>query len=352
MLRVLLAEDSQTCRELLSAVLEADGRLRIVGQAHDGRAAVEMAEQLRPDVIVMDAHMPVMDGFEATRRIMLACPTPIVIVSATLNVQEVAVSMQALQAGALTLLPKPVSPLDRGFAELAPQFAATVRAMADVKVVRRFNSHRMASVTSAPSLRVVRRRVSVIGIAASTGGPAALQQILRELPEGLPVPVLVVQHMARGFTEGLTAWLNALSPLTVKLAEHAEPLRAGHVYFAPDECQLTVNRAYKLDLTHREPCDGFLPSATVLFRSLSDVYGAAAVGLILTGMGQDGVAGLRDLRQTGATIIAQDEQTSVVFGMPAAAIAEGLPQVTLPLEEIAGRLMELVGPDDRETGRL
>ncbi|HTU60147.1 MAG TPA: chemotaxis protein CheB, partial [Polyangiales bacterium] len=297
----MLAEDSSTCRALLTAVLESDSQLRIVGQAHDGEAALNLTEQLRPDVVVMDAHMPVMDGFAATRNIMLRCPTPIVIVSASMNVAHVAASMRALAAGALTLLPKPVSPSAPGFDELAQQFVRTVRAMADVKVVRRFH-HAPPTTPIAPLITPVlphadaRPRPRVVGIGASTGGPAALQRVLTDMPSQVPVPIVVVQHIARGFVDGLAGWLDAVTPHKVRVATHGELIQAGSVYLAPDDQQLWITRRGTVDLSRRTAVGGFLPSVNVLFSSLGESYGASALGVIMTGMGQDGIEGLRDLR--------------------------------------------------------
>lgn len=349
MIRVVLAEDSDTCRELLTVVLEADNQLRIVGQAHDGEAALTLTEQLRPDVVVMDACMPVMDGFAATRNIMLRCPTPIVIVSASMNVAHVATSMRALAAGALTLLPKPVSPNDPGFDELAQQFVRTVRAMADVKVVRRFHHGRTTTTTKSglpQPLVEGRPRPRVIGIGASTGGPAALQRVLSDMPSEVSVPIVVVQHIARGFIEGLAGWLDAVTPHKVRVAVHGEQLYPGSVYLAPDDHQLWITRRGTVDLSRRAAVGGFLPSVNVLLSSLGESYGASALGVIMTGMGQDGTDGLRELRAAGALVIAQDEETSVVFGMPAAAISAGLVDAVLPLPMIGPRLFHLARPAD------
>jgi two-component system, chemotaxis family, protein-glutamate methylesterase/glutaminase len=344
MIRVVLAEDSDTCRQLLTAAIESDGQLKIVGQAQDGEAAVSLTDSLRPDVVVMDANMPVMDGFAATQCIMLRCPTPIVIVSAALDTAAVASSMRALESGALTLLPKPTSPYAADFDHVVAQFVSTVRAMSDVKVVRRFKPQTFSPYPAplhVPENTELRKRVRVIGIGASTGGPAALQQIFSSLPKILPVPVLVVQHIAPGFIDGLCSWLESVSVCRVKVAEHGESLKPGVIYFAPDACQLTVSRTMTFDLTQRAPVGGFSPSATALFSSLSEVFGATALGLVLTGMGSDGVDGLRALRRTGATVLAQDEATCVVFGMPKAAVDAGLVHTVLPLPLIAPRLVQM-----------
>lgn len=350
MIRVLLAEDSATCRALLTAALETDPQLRIVGQAHDGAAAVSMTDNLRPQVVVMDANMPVMDGFEATRQIMLRTPTPIVIVSASVDTEAVASSMRALQAGALTLLPKPVSPAAEDFDEITRQFVGTVRAMADVKVVRRFQSNHSITPARATNgnghgrelVMRARPRVRVIGIAASTGGPAALHRVLSDMPASLSVPVLVVQHIARGFVQGLASWLSAVTPFSVQVAEHGDTPLPGRVYIAPDDRHLAIAHGGAIDLTRTAAVGGFVPSASVLFASLAQSHGASTLGLIMTGMGQDGVDGLRELHRTGATVLAQDEETSVVFGMPGAAVDAGVTDAVLPLPTIGARLAQLV----------
>jgi two-component system chemotaxis response regulator CheB len=337
--------------------------MRIVGHAYDGEGAVSLTEKLRPDVVVMDANMPVMDGFAATRNIMLRCPTPIVIVSASANVAQVAGSMRALAAGALTLLPKPASPVDPGFEELSQQFVRQVRAMADVKVVRRFHHSSspgpLVRSNGSPTRPLIaplplpaaapgfmgKPRARVIGIGASTGGPAALQRVFSDLPGPISVPIVVVQHIARGFVAGLADWLDAVTPLRVRVATHGEALQPNTAYIAPDDHQLAITRRGTVDLSNRAAVGGFLPSVNPLFSSLSDSYGPSALGVMLTGMGSDGIDGLRALYDTGALVLAQDEESSVVFGMPGAVIEAGLAHGVLPLNMIGPRLFQLVRTD-------
>lgn len=340
MIRVLVAEDSVTVRELLVAILESDPGIRVVGQAKNGREAVDLARELRPDLITMDVHMPEMDGFAATKEIMVEAPTPIIIVSSSSRGRDVDLSLNALRAGALMVVPKPDDPASPMFNGRQEQFLAMAKAMAGVKVVRRWAT-RAAPVPPAPAPPPKAVVPRVVAIAASTGGPAALQRVLGDLPGDFPVPVLVVQHIARGFTEGLTEWLGATSPLRVKVAEHQEGLAPRTVYVAPDDRQMGVTAGDRVEVVDAPPVEGFRPSATHLFESAARSYGAGVAAVILTGMGRDGVAGLQRVRDAGGYVIAQDRATSVVYGMPHAAVEAGVVDAVLPIEAIAGGLDRL-----------
>jgi two-component system, chemotaxis family, protein-glutamate methylesterase/glutaminase len=334
MTRVLLAEDSLTQRELLGAVLSSDPEIEVVARAANGREAVELCNRTRPDVVVMDIRMPELDGFEATKRIMASVPTPIVIISHHYDVREVTVAMQALRAGALAVLSKPVDPRAENFPEQSSQLLRTVKAISQV---------RLPAPTRQPSekARATRQQARAIAIAASTGGPPALHRIFAELPAGFPVPILLVQHISRGFCDGFASWLNSVATIRVKVAEHGERLVGGVAYLAPDDVHLRV-AAGLIELSPTEPVNGFRPSATLLFRSMARAFGAAGAAVVLTGMGEDGVEGLRDLRSAGGHVIAQNEESSVVFGMPRAVIAAGLADEVLPLSTIPARLIEIV----------
>lgn len=338
-IRVLVAEDSVTSRELLVSILSSDEAIAVVGQAKDGLEAVEMTRRLRPSVVTMDVRMPQMDGLAATKRIMVETPTPIVIVSGSVDAHEVETSLAALRAGALTVLQKPPGPRSPGFEEASRKLLDTVKAMSQVKVVRHWaERHPAKEVPAAGRAGAVAR---VVAIAASTGGPAALHRILSELPGDFPVPILVVQHIARGFVGGLADWLDGISPLTVKVAEDGELLRPRTVYLAPDERHLGVDNGGTAVLSSAPSIDGFRPSGTYLFESVAQAFGTSAVAVVLTGMGQDGVEGLRAVRAAGGRVIAQDKGSSVVFGMPAAAAASGCVDVVVSLAGLAQRLEEL-----------
>ena len=341
MIRILVVDDSPTARALLVQVLRADAEIQIVGEAADGVEAVELTRRLRPDLVTMDIQMPRMDGFEATKEIMIETPTPIVVVTGGLDNTEVSVSMLALRAGALCVLQKPPGPGAPGHLRETHQVLETLKAMAQVKVVR----HRLPAPPRNTSRPVPAARPNgrgdVVAIAASTGGPAILHQLFSLLPGDFPAPILVVQHMTPGFTPGLATHLNGSSPLRVKIAEAGDALAPQTVYLAPDERHLAVSNSGTIALSNAPPIGGFRPSATFLFESVARAFGAGTVAVVLTGMGEDGVAGLRAVKQAGGRILAQDEDTSVVFGMPGAAIAAGLADGALPPDAIAAKLVKL-----------
>ncbi|MBI3007496.1 MAG: chemotaxis-specific protein-glutamate methyltransferase CheB [candidate division NC10 bacterium] len=341
MIRVLVAEDSAVTREYLVYLLGQDPALQVVGTARDGREAVEQAESLRPDVVVMDVHMPRMNGYEATQQIMQRVPTPILMVTASLSRDEAGVAFEAIKAGALTVVDKPGGPDHPDRVESARRLVETVKLMAEVKVVRRWPRRERPTPPAAPPARPD-RKIRVIAIGASTGGPAVVAEILAGLPGDLAAPVLVVQHIAPGFVGGLVEWLRQATRLAVKVAEPGETVRPGTVYLAPDGSQMGITRDGRIRLTEEAAEDGFCPSASRLFQSVADAYGRSAIGILLTGMGRDGVAGLRRLRDAGGVTMAQDEETSVIFGMPGEAIRLGAAEYVLPPDQIAATLRSLV----------
>jgi two-component system chemotaxis response regulator CheB len=347
MIRTLIAEDSPTTAELLRAMLESDPEIDVIGIAVDGERAIAMTRELRPSIVVMDVQMPLVNGFEATQRIMSEVPTPIIIVSSTIDVHETAVSMRALELGALALLEKPIGPAHPDFGDACRRFVQTVRALSNVKVVRRW------ATTSAggrrPSARPAQQIAELVAIAASTGGPAALHRVLSSVPDDFDAPVLVVQHMAPGFIAGFAEWLDGGVRLDVRVASHGRRLEPGTVYVAPDDCQLGLTDRSTIEVCKAPPIEGFRPSGTYLFDSVAKVYGNRVLGLILTGMGRDGVEGLRALRAAGGRVVAQDEATSIVFGMPGATVAAGLAHDVVALDAIGPRLGDWVSPRRRSS---
>lgn len=341
-IRVLVAEDSPTARALLVAMLESDPQIVVVAEASDGAEAVTLAEALRPDLVTMDVHMPRLDGLEATREIMIRAPAPIMIVTAH-DPNDVALSLDATAAGAVMVIEKPVAPSAAAFAEQRDYLVGMAKAMSQVRVVRRWAPKQPRPMTPA---RAVPRTadhpaVDVVAIAASTGGPAALLQLLRELPRDFPTPVLLVQHIAYGFTPGFAQWLGAGCRVDVRVASDGERLAAGTVYVAPDGAHLGVDAQRSARLSAAPPVGGFRPSATHLFESVTRVYGARTAAVILTGMGADGVEGLRAVRRARGIVFAQDEASCVVYGMPREAILAGLVDAVLPPDRIGDRLTQM-----------
>jgi two-component system, chemotaxis family, protein-glutamate methylesterase/glutaminase len=339
-IRVLIAEDSPTARALLVGIFTMSPDFEVVGTATNGIGAVAQAQSLRPDVVTMDIQMPGIDGLEATRRIMSDVPTPIVIVS-SLDVRSVQISMEALRSGALAVLPKPTGPSAPGWTKSRDTLLATVRSMSQVRLVRRWAD---VPPYRAPEVQVPRvgGAVRVIGLAASTGGPAAYHKIFAGLDAGFPLPLVIVQHIAHGFAEGFAKWLDDVCPIRVKLGAAGEPLLPATVYVAPDDAHIGVSSNLTVALSNAPARNGFRPSATHLFESLA-ALGSAAAGVILTGMGSDGVEGLRALKASGGFVIAQDEASSDIFGMPRAAIEARLVDLVVPLAHVVIHLERLAG---------
>ncbi len=339
MIRTLIVDDSPTLRVLTRAVLESDPELSVVGEARNGEEAVALCLELEPDVVIMDIRMPRMNGFEAISRIMALSPRPILVLTSTASEIELGTSWRALEVGAMMVLRKP-SGLP-GECLKAGQLIAAVKIAAGVKVVHRplKTAERPPRLTAAPAWK---GPVELVAVGASTGGPAALQVILKELSADLPAPVVVVQHLSAGFVAGLARWLSETTPMPVKVAAERERMRPGTVYLAPDDRHLLIEKKGLIYLGDSPLVDGHRPSVTALFTSAAEVYGPAAVGVLLTGMGGDGAWGLKTLRGAGAHTIAQDEQSSVVYGMPQKAVSLDAAEVVLPLQEIGGHLRLLV----------
>ena len=335
-IRVLVAEDSPTTRAMFVDLFKNAQGFSVAGEAQNGAEAIEQAIALSPDLIVMDVHMPIVDGLDATKEIMRQAPTPILMVSASSNVADVSLGLSATQAGALMLLEKPTH--DR---EELGSFLSMARAMSEVKVVRRWGRSTGSPAKAIPILSPIVRPARVIAIGTSTGGPAALHRILIDLPRDFPAPILVVQHMARGFIDGLARWLSANVAVKVVVASDGDALLPGTVYLGPDNQHVGVLDG-RIALNNSAPQNGFRPSIDHLFDSCARAYGPSTVAVILTGMGQDGVEGLETVKARGGRVLAQDEESSVVFGMANVAIERGLVDEVSALDLIGQRLKDLV----------
>lgn len=342
-IRVLVVDDTAVTRMLLVHLLSSDPGIRVIGAVDDGQAAVDFVQIDKPDVVVMDIHMPRLDGFEATRRIMETQPVPIVICTATTDPTAMATTFRLLEAGAVACVMKPVARDHADFEPLARHLVQTVRLMSEVKVVRRWPRHRVGlGAVARPDEIKGAAGIRLIGIGTSTGGPPVLQTILASLPKDFAVPLLIVQHIARGFLPGLIDWLNQTTGLSVHIAAHGVRPLPGYAYLAPDDFHLGVASSGCMTLSHEEPENGLRPAVSYLFRSLAQNCGSAAIGVLLTGMGKDGAAELKLMRDRGADTIAQDHASSVVHGMPGEAIALGAVSHILPADKIADALLSLV----------
>ena len=355
-LRVLVVEDSLTVRRRLVEVLALDPELDLVGEAVDGKQAIERCLALRPDVITMDMMLPGMTGLSATEYIMAHCPTPILIVSSSTNRGELFRTYEALAAGAVDVLEKPRGDEPEGVWE--DKFLTTLKMVARIRVITHLRGRlrpATGSVTAGPVDSAsrgdgelgVRRPYALIAIGASTGGPGAIVEILRTLPSNFAVPILLVLHIGEPFGTAFADWLDGQTSRRVSFAVDGQPLQGlgGRVVMAPPDQHLSIAEG-RLRLSRGDERFSCRPSVDVLFEAVARSCGNTAVGCLLTGMGRDGAAGLLEIRQAGGMTIAQDEVTSVVYGMPREAVLLGAAQRGLPLQDIGRTLAQLTSATD------
>ncbi|MBN1894813.1 chemotaxis-specific protein-glutamate methyltransferase CheB [bacterium] len=348
MIKVLITEDSPVVRGYLKYIFESDPDIQVVGTAEDGEKAVEMVKLHQPDVVTMDIHMPKMDGFQATRKIMETNPVPIIICSASWNPEEVEKTFKTMEAGAVAALEKPRGMGHPDSQESVQELIKTVKLMSGVRVVRRWSKGRgVRHGGEAPVVRTVevpgdRRDIRLVAVGASTGGPLVLQTLLSGLPRNFPVPIAIVQHIAPGFLSGLGEWLTRTTGFPVHIASQGEHLQSGHAYLAPDGFQMSLDKSFKTLLSGNTKEYTLCPSVSYFFKSLIPVFRDKMAGVLLTGMGRDGADELKLMKDAGALTIAQDKETSVVHGMPGEAIKIGGAVFVLPSDKIAGKIVHLV----------
>ncbi|MFC3228122.1 chemotaxis-specific protein-glutamate methyltransferase CheB [Marinibaculum pumilum] len=338
-IRVVIVEDSPVAREFLIAILEDEPKFEVAGTGVNGSEAVPLVQLHRPDLVLMDANMPVMNGFAATRQIMETCPTRIIIVTASYEPADVSTSMQALDAGALTVVEKPFGFGHPRHEDSVAALLSVAVALSEVHVVRRW-SRAARPLAERPAVVRSQGKVRAVAIAGSTGAPRIVGSLLRGLPARIGCPVLIVQHISPGFVEGFAGWLDGLCAMPVQVAKDGVAAAPDHVYVAPDDSHLRIDGGNVLRLSGGPPRGGFRPSADELFESMATAYGSAALGIVLTGMGRDGAEGLSAMSARGATTMAQDPDSCVVGGMPSAAIAVGAAGAVLAPEQLLEALRE------------
>jgi two-component system chemotaxis response regulator CheB len=339
-LKVLIVDDSPTARQLMTHIVSAAPDMHVVGEAFNGNQAVKLTLDLHPDIILMDIVMPGMNGLEATREIMNAMPTPIVMTSASLENDETDVAFQAIRLGALSVLKKPVGPKNPDYPAQSAALVNTVRALAGVRVIhhqKQGEAVRHPDVKT--SLSKGQAQPEIVAIAASTGGPAALSEIFKGLPANFALPVVVVQHISPEFLPSLVEWLGTITSLRIEIARAGDQPLPEHIYFAPGDAHLRLSKRRRFELD-RLVKTSYIPSGDILLESIATSYGSSAIGVVLTGMGNDGARGLQAMHNIGAHTIAQDEATSVIFGMPQEAIALGAAAAVLPIQEIAQAVID------------
>ncbi len=337
MIRVVLVDDSPSVRAVLRRFFAKTPDLAVVAEAEDGARGVEAVLAADPHVIVMDLQMPVMDGYDAIERIMAVRPTPVVVLSSRANRNQMQTAFEAMRRGALEVLPKPED--TASWQQLAVSLPATVRAVAGAWAEPRPRPVRQA--VRVPRLARA-RKLRYVAIGASTGGPAAIRELLEEIPAAAPVSVLIVQHISAGFELGFADWLNKEFPLDVRLAQDGERPPPGAVRLAPGGAHLLLEQGGILRLDAGTPARrGHRPSIDELFLSCAESCPGEVAGVLLTGMGSDGVEGLAALRQAGGLTLVQDEASSVVYGMPRVALERGAAEVALPPRDLARTLVRL-----------
>lgn len=350
MIKILIVEDTPVIRKHLEYILGSEPDMQVIGTACNGEEAIAFLKHQMPDVITMDIHMPRMDGFEATRRIMETTPVPIVIVSGSTDPSEVKITFKAVDAGAVGITLRPPGIGHPDHESEAKKLKEIVRLMSEVKVVRRRPGvndankqtvlHETASSNSV-EIDSIKNDISIVALGASTGGPPVIKTILESLPEKFPAPVLIVQHIAQGFIRGFADWLDLSSKLTVRIGSHGERVMPGNAYLAPDNVQMGITPDGMLQMINYEPEHGLRPSVSYLFRSVASSFGRRAAGVLLTGMGTDGAEELLLIRNSGGITIAQDAASSIVHGMPGEAIRLNAAVYILSPDMIAGTLEKI-----------
>jgi two-component system chemotaxis response regulator CheB len=340
-IRVLVVDDSLVVREMITRILNKAPDIEVVGVAVNGKDAVLQTAKLRPDFITMDIRMPVMDGFQATEQIMAYYPTPILVFSASIHEAELRIAFRALAEGALDVMEKPSMEEDwSNLSNIANELINRVRILSSARVIAHPKGRLKADHPLGAAVGQAQFRVVAIG--SSTGGPGALSKILPRISPQLSAGIVIAQHISQSFVRGLVRWLDEVSIIKVKEAEEGESVRAGVALISPADYHMTIGAGGTVRLVDPSEKEGIIPSADLLLSSAAAVFGAQAIGVILTGMGSDGAEGLKKIKESGGTTLAQDESSSIVYGMPRVAIETGAAQRVVCLDSIAEEITNLV----------
>ncbi|MDZ4872728.1 MAG: Protein-glutamate methylesterase/protein-glutamine glutaminase 2 [Chroococcidiopsis cubana SAG 39.79] len=340
--KVLLVEDSPVVLAILKKLLAATSEIEVVGTASNGQEALDKIPELQPNVICTDLHMRKMDGLEFTKQVMAKHPLPILVISSSVQESDTNTIFQLLQAGAIDVFPKPAMGTPSEYDRIKQELITKIKVLSGVSV---FTKPLKQPVLSTAALPLVQGRIlgshsglssiRMVAVGASTGGPQALQKLFSHLPSHFPAPVICTQHISEGFLPGLVSWLATECQVKVKIAQDGEIPSPGTIYFAPEKCHLEFSSLGKFTLNRATGVvDGHCPSVTVMFKSAAQFYSKGIMGVLLTGMGRDGATGMQAIAQAGGITIAQDEASSIVFGMPKEAIALGAVQHILPIQSI------------------
>jgi two-component system chemotaxis response regulator CheB len=341
-IRVLLVEDSPVTLVILRRILNSSAQIEVVGEARTGLDALELIPKVQPDVICTDLHMPKMDGLEFTSEVMALYPRPILVISSWVQEEDSPHVFQLLEAGALDIFPKPSAGLSMEDKLLNQELMNKIQILSGVKVFKkkRKSSFPIKSLDAYSAKSYLKPEIIAIG--ASTGGPQAINELLAQLPSNFSIPVICIQHICLGFLQGFLDWLASSCRLPIKIAQPGNLPKPGTIYFPPEQQHLELDDKGRFICSDSQPLEGHRPSVTVTFKSVAKFYGRATVGILLTGMGRDGAEGMQCIAQAGGLTIAQDEATSVIFGMPKEAIDLGAAKLVLPIQAIAPRLLELL----------
>jgi two-component system chemotaxis response regulator CheB len=355
-IRVLLVEDSQIAIVILKRILESFPQIKVVGTACTGLEALALMPEVQPDVICTDLHMPHMDGLEFTIEVMSQYPCPILVISASVQEEDTHQVFRLLEAGAVDIFPKPLSGLVANDPEFNQALINKIQILSGVKVFKKRQSiQTFADHAESKNLVAFKKhgysRPRIVVVGASTGGPQALQEIFAALPPDFSSPVICVQHICLGFLQGFMEWLAASCQIPIEIAQVGEVPKPGHIYFPPEQHHLELDGKGRFVCSTSPAIDGHRPSITTTFQSVAQIYGRKTLGILLTGMGRDGAAGMKAIVQAGGITIAQDEATSIVFGMPKEAIKLGAASQVLPIQAIAPALLSLFSPQSAFSGK-